>query len=91
LFAGKADIAEPRSSEEWEAMRHRVSTDCVLTSMIALPYWRANGLIKLDQSAVLLTIADWCLRNRCIADAHVAPLTRVRAEMFARLAAQMLE
>jgi hypothetical protein len=88
LFAGKADIAEPRSSEEWEAMRHRVSTDCVLTSMIALAYWRANGHIMLDQSAALLTIADWCLRNRCLAEAHVEPLTRVRAEMFARLGAE---
>jgi hypothetical protein len=88
LFAGKAEIAEPCSSEEWEAMRHRVSTDCILTAMIALAYWRANGLIKLKQPAALLMIADWCLRTRCVADAHVKPLTRVRAAMLARMGAE---
>lgn len=87
LFAGKADISEPRSSEEWKAMRHRVSTDCILTAMIALPYWRANGHIMLDQSAALLTIADWCLRKNAVAEAHAEPLTRLRAEMFARMGA----
>lgn len=91
LFAGKAGISEPRNSEEWEAMRHRVSTDCILTAMLALPYWRANYLIKLDQSAALLTIADWCLRNNAVAEAHVAPLDAVRREMFARLEARWEE
>lgn len=85
LFAGKADIAEPRNSKEWLAMRQRVSMDCILTAMIALPYWRANSLVKLDQSAALLTIADWCLRNDAVADAHVAPLTLMRTEMFTRM------
>jgi hypothetical protein len=88
LFAGKADIAEPRTSGEWEAMRHRVSTDCILTAMIALAYWRADGLIKLKQPTALLAIDDWCLRNGCVAKAHIKPLTRVRGAMFARMRAE---
>lgn len=85
LFAGKADIAEPQNGEEWQAMRHRVGTDCILTAMIALAYWRANDLINLDQVATLHNIADWCLRNKAIAEAHEAPLANFRAEMFTRM------
>lgn len=85
LFAGKADIGEPNSAEEWQAMRHRVGMDCILAAIVALVYWRANGLIALDQVAAIYNIADWCLRNNAVADPHVEPLTRVRAEMFSRM------
>jgi hypothetical protein len=85
LFTGKADIAEPRSAEEWQAMRHRVGTDCILTALIALIYWRANNLIALDQVAAIHNIADWCLRHNAVAEAHVEPLARLRGEMFARM------
>jgi len=87
LFAGKPDIAEPRTREEWEAMRHRVGTDCIITAMIALVYWRANGLISLDQVATLHNIADWCVRNRVVAEHHVEPLRRFRMQMLERMGA----
>lgn len=91
LFAGKAEIAEPRSAKEWQAMRHRVGTDCILTAIIALVYWRANGLIALDQVAAIHNIADWCLRHEAVAEAHIEPLTRVRGEMFARMGDEWFE
>jgi hypothetical protein len=91
LFTGKADISEPRNAQEWLALRHRVSMDCILTAMIALPYWRANCLVKLDQSAALLTIADWCLRNRCVVDAHVAALGDLRTRLLKRITADCYE
>ena len=31
LFIGKAEIERPRNGEEWQALRERVSIDCVLT------------------------------------------------------------
>lgn len=91
LFQGKADIAEPRSSREWQAMRHRVSTDCILTAMIAMVYWRTNGLLALDQVAMLHNIADWCVRNRAVADAHIEPLNRLRAQLLERMSLELDE
>jgi hypothetical protein len=88
LFAGKADIAEPRTGEEWQAMRHRVGTDCILTALIGLVYWRANGLISLDQVAALHNIADWCLRSQAVAEKHIEPFSDLRVEMFARMGAE---
>lgn len=91
LFAGKADIAEPRDGEEWQAMRHRVGTDCILTALVAMVYWRANGLIPLDQAAMLHNVADWCVRNRCVAEAHIEPLIRLRTQMLERMGAELDE
>lgn len=85
LFIGKAEMAEPQNGEEWQAMRHRVGTDCILTAIIALVYWRANYLIALDQVAAIHNIADWCLRNKAVANAHEAPLANLRGEMFRRM------
>ncbi|KAB2910502.1 MAG: hypothetical protein F9K30_22555 [Dechloromonas sp.] len=87
LFVGKADIAEPRNGDEWHAMRHHVGTDCILTAIVALVYWRANGLIALDPLAMLHNIADWCIRNRAVADAHIEPLARLRAQMLEQMGA----
>lgn len=85
LFSGKAEISRPRSADEWLALRQRVSMDCVLTAMIGLSYWRANGRLRLDQTAMLHNIADWCLRNLDAADGHIEALSGLRAEMFARM------
>jgi len=91
LFSGKAEISRPRSAEEWLTLRQRVSMDCVLTAMIGLAYWRANGRLCVDQTAMLHNIADWCLRALLIADTHVEPLIRLRAQMLERMQAEMDE
>ncbi len=91
LFAGKADIAEPRNGDEWQAMQHRVGTDCILTALIAMVYWRANGRIALDQAAMLHNVADWCVRNSCVAEEHIEPLVRLRAQMLERMGAELDE
>lgn len=91
LFAGKADIAEPRNREEWQAMRHRVSTDCILTALIAMVFWRANGLIALDQVAMLHNVSDWCVRHSSVADEHIEPLVRLRTQMLERMGTEVNE
>lgn len=91
LFAGKPEIAEPKTAGEWQAMRHRVGTDCILTAMVALVYWRVNDLIRLDQVAMLHNLADWCVRTGSVADQHIEPLIRFRAEMLERMGAELDE
>lgn len=91
LFTGKADIEQPVSGEQWQALRQRVTMDCVITAMIALAFWRANGRIRLDQVAMLHNVAEWCLRNCCVAEDHLEPLNRLRAQMLERIGAELDE
>lgn len=65
--------------------------ESALTALIAMVYWRANGLIALDQAAMLHNVADWCVRNRCVADEHIEPLIRLRTQMLERLGAEVNE
>ena len=85
LFTGKPDIEQPISAEQWQALRQRVSMDCVLTAIIALAFWRANGRIRLDQIAMLHNVADWCLRNAPLAVEQVGPLVALRAQTVERM------
>ena len=91
LFAGKADIEQPRSNEDWLTMRQRVSMDCITTAIIAFAFWRACGRITLDQAAMIHNIADWCLRHLELAETHVEPLIGLRAQMIARMGAELEE
>lgn len=91
LFAGKADIAMPKTSTEWMAMRQRVSMDCVLTAMVALALWRANGRISLDQAAMLHNIASWCLRTGVAGGHQAEALSEVRQQMLERIFVQVDE
>jgi hypothetical protein len=59
--------------------------DCVLTAIIALAFWRANGRIRLDQVAMLHNVAEWCLRNASIAVDHVDPLFGLQSHMLHRM------
>jgi hypothetical protein len=86
LFMGKPDIEQPVSSEQWQALRQRVSMDCVLTAVVALAFWRANGRIRLDQVAMLHNVAEWSLRNIDLADVHIEPLVALRAQTIERMA-----
>jgi hypothetical protein len=85
LFAGKAHIEEPTTSAEWQAMRARVSMDCVLTAMVALVFWRANGRIQLDQVAMLHHIASWCQRVEMARNGQAMALSKVRQKMFEQM------
>jgi len=82
MFVGKARIEEPASTEEWRAMRERVSMDCVLTAMVALSFWRANGRIRLDQLAMLHHLAGWCERVEMAKNGQAMALSKVRQKMF---------
>jgi hypothetical protein len=90
LFTGKAHIAEPNTGEEWQAMRARVSMDCVVTAMIALSFWRANGRIQLDQVAMLHHVASWCQRNTT-SDAYREPLVELRRQTLVQIVEQEAE
>lgn len=90
LFAGKAHIEAPTTSEEWQAMRSRVAMDCVLTAMVALSFWRANGRIKLDQVTMLHHIASWCQRN-ATSDAYSEPLVKLRRQCLVQIVEQEAE
>jgi hypothetical protein len=90
LFTGKAHIAEPNTGEEWQAMRARVSMDCVVTAMVALSFWRANGRIQLDQVAMLHHVASWCQRNTT-SDAYSEPLVELRRQTLVQIVEQEAE
>jgi len=85
LFEGKAEFAMPQTSEEWLAMRQRVSMDCVLTAMVALALWRANGRIRLDQAAMLHHIASWCLRTGVTSGDQAEALGKLRQHTLERI------
>jgi hypothetical protein len=85
LFIGKADIEQPKSAKEWRSMRERVSMDCVLTAIIALSFWRANGRIAVDQTALLHNISNWCVGNLQVAETHTKPLAKPRMDMLDRM------
>lgn len=89
LLTGKALIAEPTTSEEWQAMRSRVSMDCVLTAMVALSFWMANGRIHLDQTAMLHNLASWCVRSGLAAGAYEAALARMQQQAFGTMAGDL--
>lgn len=91
LFLGKANIVEPTTTEEWQAMRQRVSMDCVLTAMVALPLWRVNGRITLDQAAMLHLIASWCRRNGLASEAYSAPLAALERQTIMQIVDQVAE
>jgi len=91
LFAGKARIEEPTTSEEWQAMRSRVAMDCVLTAMVALAFWRANGRIQLDQVAMLHHTASWCQRNAFTTDVYSEPLVALRRQSLVQIVEQEAE
>ena len=91
LFTGKPDIEQPVSGEQWQALRQRVNMDCVITGMIALAFWRANGRIRLDQVAMLHNIATWALRNIDPANVHIEPLAALRAQSIERMAMDLDE
>lgn len=86
LFTGKPDIEQPVSGEQWQALRQRVTMDCIITAMVALAFWRAGGRIRLDQVAMLHNVADWCLRSIDLANVHIEPLTALCAQTTERMA-----
>jgi hypothetical protein len=91
LFIGKADIVEPTTAEEWQAMHSRVSMDCVLTAMIALSFWRANGRINLDQAAMLHNIAHWAARPGCIVEQSVRALRSMQEQLLTKIGSEFEE
>jgi hypothetical protein len=88
LFTGKPDIEQPVSGEQWQALRQRVTMDCVITAVVALAFWRANGRVVIDQIAMIHNIADWSLRNGIAADAPSGSLIQLREQMFEMLTAE---
>lgn len=91
LFMGKAHIEQPTSREEWKSLRQRVAIDCVLTAMVSLSFWRANGRIHLDQVAMLHHIASWCLRLGRASGVYEAPMANLQASTLAALGAMWSE
>lgn len=87
LFAGKPDIEQPHSNADWRALRERVSMDCILTAIIALSFWRAQGRIRLDQNVMLYILTDWCLRNLTAGHASLEQITLLNSQMFSILSA----
>lgn len=91
LFKGKPQIEVPSTSEEWQAMRSRVSMDCVLTAVIALSFWRANCRIALDQSAMLHNIASWCVRNGFATGTYQAPMACLQRHALGTMSADLAD
>lgn len=91
LFIGKAEIERPRDGQEWQALRQRVSMDCVLTAMIALTFWRANGRVRVDQPAMLHAMSAWCLRRQIANGQQAAALVELREAMVERIAAEVAQ
>lgn len=91
LFSGKPQIETPTTGEGWQAMRSRVALDCVLTAIVALSFWRANGRIALDQAAMLHNVASWCQRTGLASGAYEAPIARLQQQALAAIVANLAE
>lgn len=89
LFAGKPQIETPSSDQEWNAMRSRVSLDCVLTAIIAMSFWHVNGRISGDQAAIRHIISDWCVRNNALSEPHSISLNTLRKAMIERIKGEL--
>jgi hypothetical protein len=83
LFASKPVVGKPRTEVEWEELGCHVAMDTVLTAMLALSWWRAQGVFDIDQTAMVYQLCDWSMRRRVVGQAQ--------ARAVARLAEQMLE
>ena len=85
LFIGKAHVEPPTTREQWQAMRQRVALDCVLTAIVALCFWRANGRIPLDQVAMMHNIAHWASRAGGVAHDSLGPLLLMQEQLLAKM------
>lgn len=89
LFASKPTVGKPCSQEDWEELRSHVAMDTVLTAMVALNWWRAQGLFDIDQTAMIYQLCDWSLRRRIVGEANALPVARLAEQMLERIDAEV--
>jgi len=91
LFAAKPTVGKPSSHNEWEELGCHVAMDTVLTAMVALSWWRAQGVFGIDQTAMVYQLCDWSMRRRIVGEAHALPVARLAEQMLERIDAEVAE
>jgi 3'-5' exonuclease len=91
LFACKPKVGKPRSQKEWEGLGCHVALDTVLTAMVALSWWRAQGVFDIDQTAMVYQLCDWSMRRRIVGEAQALPVARLAEQMLERMDAEVTE
>jgi len=91
LFMGKSQVTFPTTPEQWQAVRHHVGFDCVLTAMVALAWMGAQGRFRIDTPAMIYQLSDWFLRNGGGESAMSEPLAELRRRMAERIACRFAE
>jgi hypothetical protein len=68
-----------------------VALDTVLTAMVALSWWRAQGVFDIDQTAMVYQLCDWSMRRRIVGEAQALPVARLAEQMLERMDAEVTE
>lgn len=90
LFAAKPTVGKPRSQDEWEELGCHVAMDTVLTAMVALSWWRAQGTFAIDQTAMVYQLCEWSMRRRLVGQAQAQPVARLAEKMLDRMDAEIM-
>lgn len=90
LFVSKPTVGKPRTNEEWEQLGCHVAMDTVLTAMVALSWWRAQGVFDIDQTAMVYQLCDWSMRRRIVGEAQALPIARLAEQMLERMDAEVM-